>query len=358
MKSTFISYSTQNKEIADKLVEALEKKGLKCYIAPRDIRPGKIYACEIVEAIKNQDLVTVIFSKESNASRYVLCEINSAVLHNKTIIPYKIDSTEPSDSMEFYLGISHWISVDGNIEESINLLVNAIKGVSASKGGEEERETSGEILYKGPVMLDYEELQKINFDVKRIVMATIELDYLTLEDGDYVINEEIEGSVDTWIDHVRYYPDLYSLLIKDDKLIGYWQFILMNEKNYSDILDAKTMVNPSMLDFYEFGGDFYCYICIMPILREYENASIMMLLWDKLFERIEEMMGKGIVIKKIGISVYSQLLEKIVQKLGFTFVKTNDANGKIYDLDMTQLKNNTFIKSRYISLYNKLTESE
>ena len=85
MKSTFISYSTQNKEIADKLVEALEKRGLKCYIAPRDIRPGKIYACEIVEAIKNQDLVTVIFSKESNASRYVLCEINSAVLPGKCI---------------------------------------------------------------------------------------------------------------------------------------------------------------------------------------------------------------------------------------------------------------------------------
>ena len=57
MKSTFISYSTQNKEIADKLVEALEKRRLKCYIAPRDIRPGKIYACEIVEAIKNQEAV-------------------------------------------------------------------------------------------------------------------------------------------------------------------------------------------------------------------------------------------------------------------------------------------------------------
>lgn len=346
MKTTFISYSTHNKEIAFRIVEELEKRGLKCYIAPRDITPGKDYACEIVDAIKTQDMVTLIFTKESNISGYVLREINSAVLHNKTIIPYKIDDSVPSDAMEFYLGVTHWITAP-DFKGGLDALIAAINNTSVQNTEESA------VHYPGPIVLDYAEAKNIGYDAKKIVMETIEIDYLTLN-NDFTINESIEGNVDSWLDHVSNYPELYSLLVKDDNIIGYWQFVLMNEENYNSILRGEKIVDADMLEFYDFGGEFYCYIAIMPILKEYENNKNMMLLWDKLFSRIEDMYDRGIAIKRIGISVYSHILEKVVQSLGFTCVAKNMADGKIYEADISQIKNHPYLQKKYPSLCSKL----
>jgi hypothetical protein len=37
----FLSYSSKDKTIADAAVATLESKGLRCWVAPRDITPGK-----------------------------------------------------------------------------------------------------------------------------------------------------------------------------------------------------------------------------------------------------------------------------------------------------------------------------
>ena len=49
----FISHSSRDASIAVQICERLEKSGLNCFIAPRDIRPGKEYAEEIVKGIDN-----------------------------------------------------------------------------------------------------------------------------------------------------------------------------------------------------------------------------------------------------------------------------------------------------------------
>ena len=40
----FLSYASENKDIADYIVDRIEKRGYKCFIAPRDIRTGAEYA--------------------------------------------------------------------------------------------------------------------------------------------------------------------------------------------------------------------------------------------------------------------------------------------------------------------------
>ena len=42
-KDIFISYTTKDKGVADVLVEYLEGLRYSCFIAPRDIDPGKAY---------------------------------------------------------------------------------------------------------------------------------------------------------------------------------------------------------------------------------------------------------------------------------------------------------------------------
>ena len=73
----FISYATENKNIADYIVEKIEKRGYKCFIAPRDIRTGSEYATEIISGISNSAAVLLVFSSKSDKSHYVLREINS-----------------------------------------------------------------------------------------------------------------------------------------------------------------------------------------------------------------------------------------------------------------------------------------
>ena len=62
MADVFISHSSKDKVIADKMCEALEEKGLKCWIAPRDITPGTEWAVAISDAIATIKVMVVIYS--------------------------------------------------------------------------------------------------------------------------------------------------------------------------------------------------------------------------------------------------------------------------------------------------------
>ena len=66
-KEIFISYTTSDKAVADSLVVYLESMGYSCFIAPRDIDPGKAYAANLMSAISNcKFMLGNIFLKESN----------------------------------------------------------------------------------------------------------------------------------------------------------------------------------------------------------------------------------------------------------------------------------------------------
>ena len=48
----FISYSSQDAEVAERVVASLEARGLRCWIAPRDVAPGVPYGEALVDAIE------------------------------------------------------------------------------------------------------------------------------------------------------------------------------------------------------------------------------------------------------------------------------------------------------------------
>lgn len=109
MADVFISHSSKDKEIADKMCEALEAKGLKCWIAPRDITPGSEWAVAISDAIATIKVMVVIYSANSAASTQVPKELGLADKRNKFIIPYKIDDMELTGAFDYYLAGAHWI---------------------------------------------------------------------------------------------------------------------------------------------------------------------------------------------------------------------------------------------------------
>lgn len=83
----FISYSTKDLEIVNKIKEQLKREGVEVFIAEYSIEPGEKLNKRIVEEIKNCDLFILIWSKNSRKSEYVNQEIGMAKCANKTIIP-------------------------------------------------------------------------------------------------------------------------------------------------------------------------------------------------------------------------------------------------------------------------------
>ena len=75
----FLSHSSRDAAIADKICEQLEKNGIKCFIAPRDIRPGKEYAEEIINGIDESAAMILLMSQNANSSPHVLREVEHAV---------------------------------------------------------------------------------------------------------------------------------------------------------------------------------------------------------------------------------------------------------------------------------------
>ena len=123
----FISYSSKDKNIADAITHGLEERGLRCWIAPRDIKPGKEYAAEIVNAIKNSKIMVLVFSNNSNNSVHVLREVERAVSNGIPIIPFRIEDIFPNESMQYYISAAHWLDAFNlETEEQIEKLYDSI----------------------------------------------------------------------------------------------------------------------------------------------------------------------------------------------------------------------------------------
>lgn len=120
----FISYSTKDKAIADKICASLESKRIRCWIAPRDVLPGKTYAGAIAEAISNSKVLVLVFTENANNSNQVLKEVEVAFRNDVIVIPFKTEDFKPNFDLEYYLSNIHWLDLKiPNIDEQIEKLI-------------------------------------------------------------------------------------------------------------------------------------------------------------------------------------------------------------------------------------------
>jgi uncharacterized protein YjbI with pentapeptide repeats len=77
--SCFISYSSKNQEFADCLHADLQKKGVRCWFAPEDLKTGDRFQELIEQSIKIYDKLLLILSVHSVASPWVEREVQSAM---------------------------------------------------------------------------------------------------------------------------------------------------------------------------------------------------------------------------------------------------------------------------------------
>jgi hypothetical protein len=123
----FISHSSKDREVAAEICQFLEARGVSCWIAPRNVTPGKNYGAAIVDAIDECGVFVLILSGESNQSGQVVREVERAAAANAVLIPFRIENIQPSRDLEFYVSSSHWLDAVGpSREKHLNDLLSAI----------------------------------------------------------------------------------------------------------------------------------------------------------------------------------------------------------------------------------------
>jgi TIR domain len=105
----FISHSSADKRAADAACALLEARGIKCWIAPRDIRPGSDWGESIITAIEQTRVMLLLLSKKANSSPQIRREVERAVNRSIIIIPVRLENVTPGRSLEFFLSTSHWM---------------------------------------------------------------------------------------------------------------------------------------------------------------------------------------------------------------------------------------------------------
>jgi TolB-like protein/Flp pilus assembly protein TadD len=107
----FVSYASQDAAVANSIVENLESQALKCWMAPRDVKPGAQYADAIVRAINEAKALVLVMSANAVASSHVGKEIERASSKRKPIIAFRIDAAPLNHALEYFLSESQWIDV-------------------------------------------------------------------------------------------------------------------------------------------------------------------------------------------------------------------------------------------------------
>ena len=105
----FISYASGDKSVADAVCATLELRGIRCWIAPRDVLPGLHYGEAIIDAIHECRIMVLVFSSKANLSGHIPKEIERAVSHGSTIMPLRIEDVVPAKSLDYFIGSVHWL---------------------------------------------------------------------------------------------------------------------------------------------------------------------------------------------------------------------------------------------------------
>lgn len=107
--TVFVSYSQQDRDTASGIVAYLEREGIPCWVAPRDVDPGCDWAAAIIDAIAEAVVMVLVFSASANTSPQVRREVERAVNHGVAVLPFRVEDVLPSRSLEYFLSSQHWL---------------------------------------------------------------------------------------------------------------------------------------------------------------------------------------------------------------------------------------------------------
>ena len=106
----FVSHSSRNLKLAWAATAELEAGGIRCWFAPRDIRPGEPnYGRAIIEGLSGCRAMVLLLTESSNVSQHVMKEAERAVNRKTPILVVRLDSVPLSRDLEYYVSSAQFL---------------------------------------------------------------------------------------------------------------------------------------------------------------------------------------------------------------------------------------------------------
>lgn len=109
MLDVFISHSSHDRDAADAACAALEQRGLRCWIAPRDVRPGEDYGEASADGIGRSRVMLLIYSAATGDSVQARRELERASGLGLPVLAFRITEVEPTPALSFLIGEGQWL---------------------------------------------------------------------------------------------------------------------------------------------------------------------------------------------------------------------------------------------------------
>ena len=136
----FISHASKDAPTAQAVLAALEARGVRCWIAPRDITAGREWEPSIMAALAQARAVVLVFSGAANASAHVRREVAAAADAGVPVVPYRVDRAEMEQALRYYLAGVHWLdAVSGPPERNLAALADTVEQLLGSEESREPR---------------------------------------------------------------------------------------------------------------------------------------------------------------------------------------------------------------------------
>jgi len=124
----FVSHASPDASVAVQVCGALERHGQRCWIAPRDVVPGELYADAIVRAIDATRVVLLVLSQHASSSPHVLREIERATSKRRGVLTLRIDVAPMPPALEYFLNAAHWLDASASgVTGILPALVDAVR---------------------------------------------------------------------------------------------------------------------------------------------------------------------------------------------------------------------------------------
>lgn len=112
--SAFLSFSSQDRELAQEIYQGLLGRGIEVWKAPENIPPGMDWAAAIHAAIAQQQVFLLLWSDAAMASAEVSKEIRLAASQARSLLlPVRLTAAMPHGTQDYHLGGIQWLEGQG-----------------------------------------------------------------------------------------------------------------------------------------------------------------------------------------------------------------------------------------------------
>jgi hypothetical protein len=158
---------------ADAICHSLEANGIRCWVAPRDIRPSEDWAEAIIDALDMARVLVLVFSSNSNGSPQVRREVERAVSKGLHILPLRIEDVPLSKSLEYFISTQHWLdAIDGDLGLHLGQLrdcLSVLLGRPAAQDAPASAQAPDKRPPAAPAAIDGAVLERIEGQLARLI---------------------------------------------------------------------------------------------------------------------------------------------------------------------------------------------